>query len=229
MTSLPEKLLSVLAPHRCLVCSIDDNVLCEACLLSLPAYRGDHCVFCHTSLDDRCICASCQTLTNIRHIWAASAYDGVEAEAIKLLKFERARAAAKPLAHLLALRLPRLAPGTVIVPVPTAYTRVRQRGYDQTLLIARELSILLELPVAPLLGRVTATRQVGARKQQRLAQAAQAYFVKDTQACANATILLVDDVLTTGATVRACGVLLKAAGAQTIDVAVVARQRPSAR
>lgn len=120
MTSLPEKLLSVLAPHRCLVCSIDDNVLCEACLLNLPAYRGEQCVFCHITLDDRFICAACQAQTGIREVWAGSAYAGVEAEAIKLLKFGQARAAAKPLAHLLSLKLLRLAAGTVIVPVPTA-------------------------------------------------------------------------------------------------------------
>jgi predicted amidophosphoribosyltransferase len=105
--------------------------------------------------------------------------------------------------------------------LPTANRRVRQRGYDQSQLIARQLAKLTNRPATRLLNRRGQSRQVGANRQTRRRQQASAYVICK-QPPPNHPILLIDDILTTGASLEAAAVVLRQAGAQTISAAVFA-------
>ena len=139
------------------------------------------------------------------------------------LKFDHVKAAADTLAELLDNRLPILPPDTVIVPVPTVASHIRQRGYDHTLLIAKSFAKRRSLPLKQSLVRSNRSVQRGKSKKERLEQARTAFScpakLDDTPA-----YLLIDDVVTTNATLRYAAEVLMAAGAKTVWVGVAARQ-----
>lgn len=138
-------------------------------------------------------------------------------------KFANTRAAYRPLAELLHARLPELPENTVIVPVPTVSSHIRQRGYDHMLLIARHFARLRRRSVATGLQRTTSTKQRGAGRKQRIDHA-KAAFVCRAPLDSSHIYLLIDDVITTGATVHYAARALRDAGATTVWVASISRQ-----
>lgn len=132
-------------------------------------------------------------------------------------KFERARSACIPIAQHLAAILPYMSRNTVVTCVPTDTRRMRARGYDHAGLVARELARELRLPYQRLVTRVTHTRQVGASRAMRLKQLQGAFLVVGS---VPQNVLVVDDVVTTGATLEAVAAVLRTAGARHVDAAV---------
>lgn len=150
---------------------------------------------------------------------------GERAETLQLLvddfKFNNAKAAYKPLAGLLDATLPVLPETTKIIPIPTVSAHIRQRGYDHAWLIARHLAQLRGLKVTTsILRRVANTTQRGNTRQNRQLQAASA-FTCQTSLDPSIPYLVIDDVTTTGATLRYAAQALRAAGATSVWVAVV--------
>lgn len=149
---------------------------------------------------------------------SSDVYEGIAKELIWKIKFERLRGGAKPIAASLAAF--DYDPGEIIVHVPTATTRVRQRGYDQAVLIAKELATRTGLAHASLLGRYGQQRQVGKSKDDRESQSKAMFGVVGN--AANKRIVLADDVITTGSTLEACAAVLRAAGATQVRAVVFA-------
>ncbi|HWZ65683.1 MAG TPA: phosphoribosyltransferase family protein [Patescibacteria group bacterium] len=154
----------------------------------------------------------------------ANSYEGVIAKLIRRFKFSHVKAAARPLAHNLANSLPYLAPDTLLVPIPTVINHVRMRGYDHALLLAKELGHLTGLQCKSLLRRNNKLRQVGQGRKQRKIQAKSAFYTSPRLDCRGAHILLIDDVITTGATLEAAAAELYRIGAKQVDAVVVAKQ-----
>jgi ComF family protein len=149
----------------------------------------------------------------------ASVYEGPVRQLIHLLKYHQQRDAAMALADTL---VPLLDPTAfdVVSSVPVATGRLRQRGYNQSELIARAVARQLQLPYRPLLRRLRNTQQVGKSRHQRLQQVSGLFTARSHPP---PRILVVDDVLTTGATLNACAIALQAAGAREVWGAVAAR------
>lgn len=116
-------------------------------------------------------------------------------------------------------------PFDLVVPVPLDFIKLRQRHYNQSALIAGELAKRLGLPFAPkALGRTRRrSSQTRLTRRQRFTNAAGAFSVRQPGRVNGKTILLIDDVFTTGATTGACAKALRAAGAKSIRVLTVAR------
>ena len=112
---------------------------------------------------------------------------------------------------------------TIIVPVPTATSRVRQRGYDQAVLLAKEVARQSGLKYTHCLSRTTQAHQVGAGRSQRIKQLSGAFRVTKPDQVMGVHILLIDDVITTGATLESAALLLKKTGAKRIDALVFAQ------
>lgn len=159
----------------------------------------------------------------IEHGWYVASRTGPLETLIDAYKFENAKAAYRPLADLLMARLPDLPKETVIVPIPTISHHIRQRGYDHVQLVARELGTQLGLTVRPCLRRMTATKQRDASRRQRELQAKRAFVARDGLH-PDTSYLLVDDIATTGATLRYAAQALRDVGARRIWVAAIARQ-----
>jgi ComF family protein len=144
------------------------------------------------------------------------------ARAVRALKFHGQLAVARSLGRAMA-SLASAEPGAVVVPVPLHVDRLRERGYDQAALLARELARATGLPLA-----VRALRRIQPTPAQTALDAAarrsnlRGAFASSERAPAR-TIVLVDDVLTTGATVDACARALRRAGAARVVVVTVGR------
>jgi len=155
--------------------------------------------------------------------WFVGLYDGAVKTLIQNYKFGRQIAVGRTLSELIIDVLPVLPKYTVIVPIPTIRRHVRQRGYDHSHLIAKNLAKNLALPYQKKLIRRTSTRQVGASASIREEQAKAAFAISGL-IDENKIYLLIDDVMTTGATIKYAARVLKDAGAKNVWVAIIARQ-----
>lgn len=169
--------------------------------------------------------------------WCAP-FSGVTRRALHALKYSGERRLAQPLGAAIARRWSRAgAGGDLLVPVPASPDRVRDRGYDQAALLAREAGRRLRLPVALALERTRATTaQFDLDRVARASNLGGAFRVGTSVATPGAPggdpryirgrwMVLVDDVVTTGATLAACAVALLDAGASGVSAVTVARER----
>ena len=151
-------------------------------------------------------------------------FDGWVRQAIHAFKYEGERARARHLADLLEPLLESDEAVDVTVPVPLHPTRMRERGFNQAALLAGRLAGARgDVPVVEIERRGAPTTQVGLTADQRGANVAGVFFVPNPSALAGRSVVLVDDVITTTATVTACAQALAQAGAKTIRCLSVAR------
>ena len=215
---LIEYIVSTIAPHECLRCGAENTVLCTACSAGLVRVP-ERCYRCLTNNLGHKTCKSCRAGSTLHAVYPVTMYEGVAKDLIHALKFERSQASADVVANLLAERLPELG-GIVITHVPTATSRIRMRGYDQAALIARRLATQLGVEYVPLLSRLGQQRQVGKNRSERRNQMQELFIATKKQPPKH--VLLIDDVITTGATLEACARILKNAGVKRVSAAVFA-------
>jgi ComF family protein len=145
-------------------------------------------------------------------------------ELIHLYKYGRVKPLAGPLGELLAAALPREEPFDAVVPVPLHWRRQWQRGFNQSELLARAIARRSGIPVVRALRRVRPTlTQAGLSNTDRRRNVAAAFRCRGARRVEGRRILLIDDVMTTGATAAACALALKRAGARKVALLTVAR------
>lgn len=217
-----DTVLSFIAPHHCSGCSVSGTLLCSNCKYDIISEPFSACVACGKGLVGTTgICASC--VVPYQRAWCVADRRDHLQQLIGNFKFTNARAAYRPLAELLDESLPMLPRDTRIVPIPTVTSHIRQRGYDHMDLIARHFGKLRNLPVDTRLRRISNTTQRGVGVRERAKQAKAAFACSRTLDGA-AAYLLLDDVITSGATVRFAAQALIDAGAETVWVASISRQ-----
>jgi predicted amidophosphoribosyltransferase len=152
--------------------------------------------------------------------WSSAPHEGVARNLVAALKFRYLL----PVAGLMADRIQWLAPAHMlsgaIVPVPPAPSRLRRRGFDPAGELAAALAEQLDSPLESCLARRGGRRQVGRRRAERIGQPPQIHAT----ATAPRSIVLIDDVLTTGETLIACAQALRAAGAARVVAVTFARR-----
>ena len=216
-----DKLLSLMAPHHCCGCDKIGSLLCGNCINYIKDETKMVCLVCHRPTAKMWLCSDCKV--PYERAWAVGNREGVLQRLIGLYKFERAKSGYKELGDLLLSSLPELPPETIIVPIPTVSGHVRERGYDHMLLIARYVAKKRGLRLQCLLERKTGTKQRQAGASQRESQAKRAFSVNGV-IDGSVPYLLLDDVITTGATLKYASKALVDAGAKHVWVAVIARQ-----
>ena len=215
--SVLEQLLSTIAPHACLGCTAEGALLCAKCVQALPLVPS-RCYQCGRSTTNYQTCLDCQPTSPLAGVWVVTPYAGPAKALLHVIKFERARAGARDVARAMVRLLPN-GPYT-ITHAPTATSRIRARGYDQAELIAKELARATGQPHRALLGRTTQQRQLGQSRVSRKQQMEDAF--RPLCPAPQGTILVIDDVLTTGATLDSAATTLRLNGAQHVCAAVFA-------
>lgn len=220
--------LDLLFPQWCIGCGKEGDFLCSSCRHSLPRIMPPLCPMCGKSQPSGILCPSCVSWqAEIDGIRSPFRFDGVMRQAIHQLKYRNLRALAVPLANLLSdYLIANPLPGEVLVPVPLHHKRLRERGYNQSSLLAQQLGKLTNLPVvddclirlrhAPPQARTLTV-------DERRSNVANAFTCRDHR-LKDKQVLLIDDVSTSGATLDACATVLKATGATSVWGLVLARE-----
>lgn len=217
-----EVILQQLAPHLCFGCGKTGTPLCNNCKYYITSEPFSGCILCGNVASEG-ICA--QHDAPICKAWVVGERRTVLKSVIDAYKFENVKAASTVLVDLIDGRLPLLAANTVIVPIPTASSHIRQRGYDHIEILARLLSKRRDMPIARLLQRSSNTTQHRLNKAERQHEASSAFRISKAAAINPDTpLLLLDDIITTGSTISSAARVLADAGAKTIFVATLAYQ-----
>lgn len=207
-------MLHWLFPPRCLVCREFISAplaLCETCEGRWP--RLDPPSF---------------TAPSLEHVFAAGRYKGILLELIVRLKYRKEERLARPLAdRMLGVFRPHLETETfdVILPIPLHVKRLRERGFNQALLLGRRIGKMLDISVDPLsLYKKEATApQAELKREARIRNLKGVFAVRREEKIKGKKVLLVDDVYTTGATMEAAARELLKAGAASVAAVVAAR------
>ena len=218
-----------LSPTTCASCDAPipfKNVFCPECAGSVVRDAGAG-----IGESDRSSGGSCPG--GLERAVAFSLFGGAVAAALRRLKYEERPDLARPLGHLLrrAARDADLAAGAdVVVPVPLHPRRLAERGFNQAALLAAEVAGELRAPTAPrALSRARDTpQQAMLDRAGRLNNVTRAFLAIDPARVRGRRVVLVDDVMTTGATLTACAEALLEAGASSVAGLVVARSEGKA-
>lgn len=222
--ALLREVLALAVPPACAACAAPlpgaGDPLCGACRRALPWIRGARCERCALPAHPLAACPAAGAR------WASAraplAHAGPARELVRALKFR----GALPLADLMAAAMVAGAAAArwqeaVVVPVPAHPAHRRARGFDQAELLARAVATRAARPLRPCLVRSgTALTQLGSGRRERLARGR---IEIGTRGRVPPVVLLVDDVHTTGGTLRACAEVLDAEGASRIDVLTYTR------
>lgn len=218
--------VDLMFPPRCALCRSEGAFICDRCTATLPRADGDRCDRCWLPLRyGRCF--ACEGYEPaFEALRSCFSYGGGVHDLVHALKFKRQSALAEPLGRFLAETIEEHAlEADAVVPVPLHTMRRRDRGFDQALLLAREAVKNTKLPVIEALERRTNTpaqaRSMDA-KARRL-NVRDAFSLRPGRDIDGRTLLLVDDVATTGATLDACARVLLAGGAASVLAVTVAR------
>jgi ComF family protein len=206
--------------------------VCRACLAKPEPLAAEYsCVQCRAPfqsrfpLDEQGRCALCRR--GVRGFDAAYSFGFYENELRKLIhlfKYGRVQTLSAPLGKLLARALPRERSFDLIVPMPLHWRKRWQRGFNQAELLARQIGRRTQVPVVNALRRVRYTEsQAGLTSAKRRQNVSGAFQAKRGRALDHLHVLLIDDVMTTGATAASCARALKRAGAVHVTLLTLAR------
>jgi len=220
--------IELLFPQWCVGCGKEGDFICQACRQSLPRIMPPICPKCGKPQLSGILCPGCTSWqAKIDGIRSPFRFDGVIRQAIHQLKYRNLRALAATLANLLQDYLvTHPMSGEVLVPVPLHQKRLRERGYNQSSLLAKELGKLTHLPVVDdclIRHRYALPQTKTLTVDERQSNVANAFTCRD-QRLRDKQVLLIDDVSTSGSTLDACAAALKAAGATSVWGLVLARE-----
>ena len=226
LSNLVRSALDFVFPIHCAGCGREGGVICGQCVDGLERLTAPYCRVC-ADPGVNGLCRWCgQSPPGFDSLRSPFRFEGPVRDAIHRLKYKGERASAGLLAGLMAEYLKGSpVPADALVPTPLHPLRLRSRGYNQSALLAREIGKRLNLSVREdLLIRVRNPRpQVEAQSQQERRDNVADNFACQTDA-AGLTLLLIDDVATTGSTLSECATALKAAGAARVHALTLARE-----
>jgi ComF family protein len=206
--------------------------VCAGCLNAPGAHSAEHfCAQCKTPflnsfpLDLEGRCALCRAgARGFDAAYCFGFYEGALRELIHLLKYDGMKPLAGPLSEYLWRALPLDENFDAVVPMPLHWRRRFQRGFNQAEVLAKDVARRRKIPLLRAVRRVRATRtQTGLTNAKRRENVSGAFRARPGRPLDGMRLLLVDDVMTTGATASACASVMKRAGAKSVTLLTLAR------
>jgi len=219
-----EYAVDIVYPKRCAGCGQRGTWICVGCDAALPLFTTPRCHRCGVPASyPHCECSS--TPENLEQVRSVGPFDGWLRGAIVHFKFHGEWARAAHLGKPLAAAVADMRQADALIAVPLHAARLRQRGFNQSLLLAQHAGALLGIEVKEALIRTRRTdAQVNLGSEQRTINVTGAFAVKPNFPVAGLSITLIDDVITTGSTLSACAEALITAGATSVSAASLARE-----
>lgn len=221
-------LLDLLFPPRCVSCREIGSLLCTKCRDEFELVEPPLCPHCGRPMTSDRLCSLCRREPlQIDGIRSVAYFEGTLREVIHHFKYYNKQDLAIPLGKLMGDYWEKNPlPAEIIVPVPLHVDRLRERGYNQAALLAREFGRSTGLPISEnSLVRVRATRpQVELSVQERKENVCDAFRCSSAE-LKDRRVLLIDDVCTTGATLEACSIALRQADVRSVWALTLARAR----
>lgn len=234
-----KKLLDLIYPRTCVHCdrSITDETsdlpYCRGCWETIRPLTGPQCSICATPFPSPSAlshspdhhCAECrEDIPAFSRAFTPYPYEGILADAIQRFKYQKQTSLAAPLAGLIMEKLTTVQ-FDLVAAVPLHPTRLRTREFNQSLLLAQRIARFTQVPL--LIDALNRSRdtlpQVGLSRKERAQNVRRAFHLSDPTPIKGKRILLVDDVYTTGATLREGSKILLKGGAKEVIVAAVTR------
>lgn len=223
---------SIVFPHHCAFCDrpLEDGYFCEDCSKKLPFITGNTCPICGCQIDagidmcDECKSGAHYFYKNV----SVFRYTSEFIDVIHRFKYNKGRYLAKPFAEFMAKRIEEEDfPVDFIIPIPLHPEKEEERGYNQSLLLARYIGRILNIPVLDnaLVRDIYTVSQTKLKKEKRRENVCGAFSVKNRLAIDSKIILLIDDILTTGSTMDECSRVLLDNGARRVYSATLATGR----
>jgi ComF family protein len=232
-------LFDLFLPRGCLACGDRippeerEGLVCGRCRSRLRGPPPPHCDRCQIPLGTGGVggedCPECSTWSAaLSRTRSAVVLDPVAGAMVHALKYRGWSELAEVMARRMTSAMPQTPPGEILVPVPTTPWRRRTRGYNQAELLARALGRALSLPTVAALYRESGRTQVHLGPRERLANVRSAFAVRKgiRSRIRGRDVIVVDDVLTTGATANAAATTLVSGGAASVRVVTFARSLP---
>ena len=230
-------LFNLVFPDDCRLCeqpltNISRIPVCPACLaLPKPLEAEFFCRACRTPfvddypLDEHDLCTVCrESLVNFDTAYSFGSYEGPLRKLIHLFKYGKVETLAQPLSRLLAKALPLDHNFDLVIAMPMHWRKQWERGFNQAELLSQPIAKRYGLKLANNLRRKRYTKaQAGLSELQRRENLKDSFVIKRPQEIEGKRVLLIDDVFTTGATLRAAAVALKSAGAARVSALTLAR------
>lgn len=223
-----ERFVDLVAPHLCVGCDSKYKILCECCVDDIINEPFLGCWSCAAASASG-YCNDHKT-PEFDSFWIASLRSGVVKDLIDLYKFGGAKSCSDPLSRIIDARVPILPENTVVVPLPSKNSSIRQKGYDHTRLLASGVAERRGLKALNLLETQKNKTQHFMGKHSRSREIKGSFVLNrnfldgGNIIASDAPILLVDDVVTTGATLLEAASVLGDGGFTTIYLAAIARQ-----
>ncbi len=224
--------LDTLFPRYCVGCGASDFAICDKCRELVIEVKQQQCIKCRVISKMGATCSKCRPDVSIKQTLVALQFgDGPVREALHWLKYHGRRDVLEALLPYLINNsdvdniLSRLSDvDTLIIPVPLHRHRRWWRGFNQSLIISQALSRQYHLTISTTLKRRDFKHtQSGLHRAERTQNVGQAFAVINADVIKGKTIILVDDIVTTGATLTACADVLKKSGAKTVIAVVLAQ------
>lgn len=224
-----EFILDLLFPKKCLGCGEEGTWLCKKCEDRIVKVTSFSCPRCNRLIEKGKFCSTCRPYTDLTGVKVAAYYDqGPLKEVIHSYKYECIFELHKFLSDLLVNCLLENPPpkNSLVIPVPLHKKRERQRGFNQSEILARDISLELNLEMKNnvLVRYRSTTPQIELSGDKRRKNVCGVFRCVDQKTVLGKTIILVDDVATTCATLEECAKALRTCGARQIWGLVVARQ-----
>lgn len=229
MLLLLDDLLSLIAPHKCKRCGVVGSTLCQRCINDTLKEINPFCVYCGAMTNNTNLCGKCRKKSPFDDIYAVGYRRGTLKHLVGDYKYHSEAASCRPIAQLLCDRLaPTDLPDDVaIVYIPTIPAHIRRRGFDHMGLVARQIRRILPCHVASLFIRVDNTSQHELSERQRHERIKSSLALNAKYIARHGvpqSVLIIDDIWTTGATLEWAAILLHRAGVEKIYAGVICRQ-----
>ena len=227
-----QNIIELVFPSNCFGCDIEGVWICKDCLMKIPIYSNNTCLWCGKHLINSNICISCQAESQLNFLFAFTTYQNpIFKKLLHNFKYNFASDTINSFTLLLDYffknqNISLISKDSIIVPIPLHKKRFAERGFNQSELIGKQISQILQIQMnSKLLVRTKNTKsQMTLTKKERILNMKNSFYCPNINQIRNKNIILVDDVLTTGATLKEASLALQKAGCDSVSAFVLAKE-----